>query len=311
MAVRLDVPIESLTSLAALLHPDVVEPVIEAYWHKNGNEPKVFTIDLGWKLLRVARETGCLDQAAVERLDEIRATLEQYRHSGLTEKNLKLVRLVLTEGIWSEVISLPNILMHQARHAKDHAPVKAALTAQLAVAVALLTFAPVRLSNLVAIDLGENLIKPGGLNSPYWLVFPHYDVKNRVDLNFKFDQALTELIDEYVNEFRPVLQCGSNASWLFPGEAGEPKTANMFSTQVTERIQKTIGLRITVHQFRHAAAAFYLKHHPGDYETVRRFLGHRNIQTTINFYCGLQTMQATEEFGKIVRQQIKFDPETV
>jgi len=111
----------------------------------------------------------------------------------LTEKNLKLVRLVLTEGIWSEVISLPNVLMHQARHAKDHAPVKAALTAQLAAAVAILTFAPVRLSNLVAIDLGENLIKPGGLNSPYWLVFPHYDVKNRVDLNFQFDEALTEL----------------------------------------------------------------------------------------------------------------------
>jgi hypothetical protein len=42
---------------------------------------------------------------------------------------------------------------------------------------------------------------------------------------------------------------------------------------------------------------------------VRRFLGHRNIQTTINFYCGLQTMQATEEFGKIIRRQIKFDPE--
>jgi hypothetical protein len=35
----------------------------------------------------------------------------------------------------------------------------------------------------------------------------------------------------------------------------------------------------------------------------------RNIQTTINFYCGLQTMQATEEFGKIVCRQIKFDPE--
>jgi integrase len=311
MAVRLDVPIESLTSLAALLHPDVVEPVIEGYWHKNGNEPKVFTIDLGWKLLRIARETGCLDQAAVERLDEIRATLEHYRHSGLTEKNLKLVRLVLTEGIWSEVISLPNMLMHQARHAKDHAPVKAALTAQLAIAVAILTFAPVRLSNLVAIDLGENLIKPGGLNSPHWLVFPHYDVKNRVDLNFKFDEALTQLIDEYVNEFRPVLLRRSNASWLFPGVAGEHKTANMFSTQITERIEKATGVRITVHQFRHAAAAFYLQHHPGDYETVRRFLGHRNIQTTINFYCGLQTMQATEEFGKIVRQHIKFDPETV
>jgi integrase len=309
MAARQSVPIERLTSLAALLHPDVVEPVIEGYWHKNGNEPKVFTIDLGWKLLRIARETGCLDQAAVERLDEIRATLEHYRHSGLTEKNLKLVRLVLTEGIWSEVVSLPNILMHQARYAKDHAPLKAALTAQLAVAVAILTFAPIRLSNLVAIELGQNLIKPGGLNSPYWLVFANYDVKNRVDLNFKFDEALTELIDEYVHEFRPVLLRRSNATWLFPGEAGEPKTAIMFSTQITERIEKATGVRITVHQFRHAAAAFYLQHHPGDYENVRRFLGHRNIQTTINFYCGLQTMQATEELGKIVRQQIKFEPE--
>jgi hypothetical protein len=53
--------------------------------------------------------------------------------------------------------------MRQARSAKDHAPTKAALTAQLAVAIAILTFAPVRLSNLVRIELGENLIKPGGL----------------------------------------------------------------------------------------------------------------------------------------------------
>jgi integrase len=61
-------------------------------------------------------------------------------------------------------------------------------------------------------------------------------------------------------------------------------------------------------QFRHAAAAIYLKHRPGDYETVRRLLGHRDIQTTIRFYCGLETMQATEQFGKLIRQQIKFDP---
>ena len=49
MAVRLGVPIESLTSLAALLQPDVVELVIDAYWQKNGEKPKRATIDLGWK----------------------------------------------------------------------------------------------------------------------------------------------------------------------------------------------------------------------------------------------------------------------
>ena len=77
----------------------MVERVIEAYWQKNGKEPKVFTIDLGWKLLRIARETGGLDQPALERLDEIRAALEDYRRSGLSQKNLQLVRQVLTEGI--------------------------------------------------------------------------------------------------------------------------------------------------------------------------------------------------------------------
>jgi integrase len=307
MAVRLGVPINSLTSLAALLHPDVVERVIEGYWQKNGNEPKVFTIDLGWKLLRIARETGCLEQAAIERLDDIRAVLEDYRRSGLTQKNLQLVRQVLTEGIWTEVVLLPSVLMRQARWAKDHAPIKAAVTAQLAAAIAILTFAPVRISNLVDIELDKNLTKPGGLITPYWLVFPDYDVKNRVDLNFQFDQTLTDLIDEYVHEFRPALLRGANCAWLFPGEGGDPKTRRTLGPQMTARIKKAVGLRITPHQFRHAAAAIYLKHRPGDYETVRRLLGHRNIQTTVSFYCGLQTTQATQEFGKIIRQRIKFD----
>ena len=107
MAVRLSVPIETLTSLAALLHPDVVERVIDGYWRKNGDEPNIFTIDLGWRLLAIARETGGLDQTAIERLEEIKATLEDYRRSGLTPKNLRLVRQVLTEGVWAEVVSLP------------------------------------------------------------------------------------------------------------------------------------------------------------------------------------------------------------
>lgn len=307
---RLGVPIESLTSLAALLHPDVVEKAIDAYWKKNGAEPNTGTIDLGKKVLRMARETGCLDKAALERLDDMRAALEQHRREGLTPKNLQLIRQVLTDGVWSEVVSLPNVLMQQARLAKDHAPIKAAVSAQLAVAIGIETFAPIRLRNLIRTELAKNLIKPGGLNTPYWLVFPHYDVKNRVDLNFRFDQKLTDLIDEYVHEFRPVLLRGSNSSWLFPGENGEPKNGLLFSKQITVRIQKAIGLRMTVHQFRHAAAAVYLKHHPGDYETVRRLLGHRDDQTTIKFYCGLETIAATEEFGKLIRKHIKFEPQS-
>ena len=131
-----------------------------------------------------------------------------------------------------------------------------------------------------------------------------------MNLNFKFDQPLTDLIDEYVHEFRPTLLRGTNSSWLFPGENGEPRNKLQFSKQITERIQKATGLRITSTNFATLRQRFYLKHHPGNYETVRQFLGHRDIQTTIRFYCGLETMQATEEFGKLIREQIKFEPES-
>ena len=299
MAVRIGIPIESLTSIRQLVEPATATRLLDAYWRKDGEEPKVFTIDLAARFLTLARAAG-FDEAALAELDDMRAALEEFRRAELTPKNLKLVRQVLTDGIWSEVLNLPATLMNQARGLRDYAPVKAAVTAQLTVAIAILTVAPVRLGNLTRIRLGENLIKPGGLDAPYWLVFPHYDVKNQVDLNFQFDEYLTALIDEYLHHFRPVLLRGANEPWLFPGENGRFKGLATLGDQISQRVYKSTGLQITAHQFRHAAAAFYLKHHPGDYETVRRILGHRNLQTTINFYCGLETTQATEKFGKLI-----------
>jgi integrase len=310
-AARLGISIGDLASLAALINPVIVERVLDDQWKKDGDEPKTYTIDLAKKLLSVAQFLACFDKAALDQLDDIRANLEQYRHGGLTPKNLQLIRQVLNDDVWGRVVNCPKALMQRARSLKERAPLKAAITAQIAVATAIETVAPVRASNLAAIRLDVNLIKPGGPRTPYWLVFPNYDVKNRVDLDFPLDEYLTELIDEYVHDFRPDLVRGRNDNALFPGKSGGSKNAHLFGIQITDRIKKATGLRITIHQFRHAAAAIYLKHRPGEYETVRRLLGHRNIRTTVNFYCGLETIHATRLFGDIVRQHLTFEPKTV
>ena len=44
-----------------------------------------------------------------------------------------------------------------------------------------------------------------------------------------------------------------------------------------------------------------LQHDPGNYEWVRRVLGHRNIQTTINFYIGLETTQRASAWADRAR----------
>jgi integrase len=305
-AVKVRIPISDLISLAALVNPNVVEQVIEAYWKEDGDEPQIYTIELASKVLSLARRAG-LNPVAIERLEDIRANLEEYRRCGLTDKNLAVVRKVMTPGVWASVVNLPDQLMRTARAKLPYAPIKAALTAQIAVAIAILSYAPIRLGNLVAIKIDENLIKPSGPGSPFWLVFPHYDVKNRVRLEFTLDDDVTAMIDEYVHHYRPHLMRGTNSDCLFPGTCGFPKTASMFSGQISDRVEDATGLRLTVHQFRHAAAAIYLSYHPGAYEVVKRLLGHRNIQTTINFYVGLETNQANQEFGKIIRQKIRFE----
>jgi len=303
MAVRTGVAIGDLNSLSALLSPDVVEKVLDAYWAKNGETPKAFTIDLACRFVAIARETKCINDAACERLDQMRRDLEDQRRGGLTDKNTALIRQVLTPGVWGRVVKLPQDLMSTAR-SQQSAPLRATITAQLAVAIAILTWAPVRLANLTAIRLGINLIKPDGPGSSYWLVFPDYDVKNRVKLEYPLDQHLTRLIDEYVHNFRPTLLRGRNDDWLFPGQRGGAKASILFSGQITNRIYQATGLRITVHQFRHAAGALILQSRPGEYELVRQLLGHRNVQTTINAYIGLENIHASEIFSKIVRQHL-------
>jgi hypothetical protein len=306
MAVKLGIPLASLTSLSAMIRPDVAEKVLDGYWRKDGEVPTTYTINLSCRFVALAHSVGGLDEAALRQLGDLRFALEQHREDGMTPKNLALIRCVLTDEVWSRVTKLPEQLLRQARLEQRHAPVRAAVLAQIAVAVAILTVAPVRLGNLASIRLGENLIKPGGPQSNYFLTFNKYDVKNRVPLQFKLDETVTTIINEYVHDFRPDLMRGSNADWLFPGEAGEHKEKISFSSQIVDRVEKSTGLRITVHQFRHAAGALILKHRPGEYELVRRLLGHKSVQTTIKFYLELETTQASEIFTDIVRNRLEF-----
>jgi integrase len=300
MAVKTGVPIDKLDSLSALIAPEVAEKILDAYWKNNGEHPKLFTIDLAGRFLSIAKETKCLSDVDCERLDEMRRDLDDRRQEGLTDKNIAFLRQVLSPGVWSRIVRLPFAMMAEARQHR-HAPVRAAVIAQVAVAIGIERVAPVRIANLTSIRLDTNLIKPGGPNSNYWLTFPDHDVKNRVKLNYPLPPDVTELIDEYVHDFRPALLKDRNEDFFFPGRHNGAKDKVSFSGQITKRIYKATGLRMTVHQFRHAAGALILKHRPGEYELVRQLLGHRNVQTTINSYIGFETIQASEIFGKIVQ----------
>jgi integrase len=287
-----------------MLRPEVVNIIIDAYWQKEGDVPASYTINLACRFEAIARQMACLTAAELKELADLRYAMEQHREEGMTEKNLAVVRAVLTPGVWGRVAKLPEQLMQQARKMHKSAPVRAAILAQIAVAVAILLVAPVRLGNLAAIRLDVNLIKPGGPDGDYWLRFPKFDVKNKQALQFVLKGRLTKLIDEYVIDFRPALMKGKNHDWLFPGRSTNHKEKIGFSTQIVDQVEKATGMRITVHQYRHAAAAMILKQRPGEYELVRQLLGHQSVETTKRFYLDLETTAASEMYTEMVYRQL-------
>src|SRR5262249_32673991 len=133
-----------------------------------------------------------------------------------------------------------------------------------------------------------------------YLTFEAYDVKNDVALDFELDALTTEFIDRYVYKHRPHLMRGRNHNGLFPGNGESCKDPGTFGLQITERLQKRLGVHLTPHQFRHCAAALLLEHHPGNFELVKQVLGHKSLATTMAFYVGLETIGATRFFAAIV-----------
>jgi integrase len=305
MAIKAGVPIESLSYLGAMLQPEVANKIIDAYGQADGEVPSAYTINLAGRFEAVARQMHCLTQQELDQLGDLRYALEQHREQGMTEKNLAVVRAVLTPGVWERFARLPAELFKQARAMRKTAPVRAALLAQTAVALGILLIAPIRLGNLTAIRLDLNLIKPGGPGTDYWLRFPKYEVKNKRTLQFRLDSHLTNLIEEYVFDFRPFLMKGNNDDWLFPGRSTNHKEKIGFSTQIVDQVTKATGIRVTVHQYRHAAAAIILKHRPGEYELVRQALGHNSVETTKRFYIDLETTAANEIYTEIIRKKLQ------
>jgi hypothetical protein len=148
VAVKVGIPIEKLDSLRSMLKPKVAEKILDAYWQKNGEKPKIYTIDLARRFVAIAKETKCLSEKECEQLWGIWNRLNLERpEEGLTEKNVAFLRKVLTPGVWGRVVKLPFTMMEEARRRHRHQPIRAAVTAQLAVAIAIEAVAPVRLES--------------------------------------------------------------------------------------------------------------------------------------------------------------------
>jgi len=88
--------------------------------------------------------------------------------------------------------------------------------------------------------------------------------------------------------------------YLFPSRGLKHRAGPQLGELISHRVWKRLGIRNNLHLFSHLAAKLYLQENPGRYGVVQKLLGHRNIATTIKFYCGTEHRAALKHFDEHV-----------
>ncbi|MBV1800660.1 tyrosine recombinase XerC [Siccirubricoccus sp. G192] len=213
---------------------------------------------------------------------------------GMTETNRDRLRALNNPEKVRALLNLPRKLLDLAGCTRQ--PWRAALLAQDALAIELLLMAPLRISNLVGLDIERHLDRRSGA---LHLVIRGYEVKNGDPLDYPLPLESTALLDRYLKDFRKRLAPkGSTA--LFPGRDGSSKDRHSFGQRISRTVRTHTGLEVHPHLFRHIGAKLFLDANPGGYEVVRRVLGHRSMQTTRDFYTGLESPAAVRHFDRTI-----------
>jgi integrase len=230
---------------------------------------------------------------------------------GLSDKNQIAMAQFDDPRLVESFVSLPPRLWDKAEAISKSASApritkKAQLLAQAAVAIEILMFAPMRLTNLQCLRLDEHISWQA---ERMRINIPSNQVKNDQALDFLLPASVSKRIKTYINKWRMHFTSGHNPH-LFPGRNGKPKDGTCLRRQIEQTLWNEAGIRLTPHQFRHAAAKILLDAKPGHYEIIRKILGHKSLSTTYSHYAGAETQAAINLYDDVIiqhRQRKAFD----
>ena len=296
--VRQGVPAEELTGLRALFTPERVKLALTFFLERNGGETSTQARLMAELSVTVAKHRLKLDDEEVREIKGWAKRLHRPQKD-LTRKNKERLRQFRNRKVLRALYTLPErILARESRKPPDS---RSALRVQMALAIAILTVAPMRIGNLRSLDRDRHFVHAFSDKDPVLQIgIDARDVKNGVDLFFAVSDHVKDLLEIYMTEYQPLLANGHPSTLLFPGRSGAPKAANTLRRNICGMIWRELGLHVHTHMFRHLAAHVFLKRHPGHYEEVRRILHHKNIQTTLNSYAGLEADAALARYDEIV-----------
>jgi len=207
----------------------------------------------------------------------------------------KYDRLILAEVL----VEAGLVLMTEADAATHRTPLQCAAQYRNGLMVALLACGPVRLKNFATLTLGASLLQ---VENNWWIVLGATETKEGRPDERRIPEFLAVCMERYLSHYRPVLgrsETPSKAFWLSSND-GKPMDYSGVERIVTATTAATVGVPVSPHLFRMAAATTAAIHARTMPHLASALLDHRDPVTTQQHYNRASSLSAGSEYLKIV-----------
>lgn len=275
-AVFSGMPIASLTSFAQLVEPQAFTTTAQYLLDRQEGRLTEALHGLVGGMLAVARHHVGVGEEQYDRLREIHAALDP-DEEGFRETTRRRLEQFDDDRNIARLLHLPAYLLRLA-HAPKAPCRQRVLLAQMAVAIEILSVAPLRVGNLAGLNLNEHfrrVVADG--EEQLILTVPRSDVKNRQDTTYRIAGDSLTTIDAALALYE------QRQGHLFPGRCGAKRRSSL-SEQIKKAIRRYARFDVNAHLFRALAGLHHLRRHPGAFEDIRVMLHDRDSQTVRDHY---------------------------
>ena len=287
----------AIRSLADLVTPVNFKRILRLRVEMVDGAQNSFNHSLAIALTLIARDWVKVDGPVYAELKRILSKVP-VPLKGLTNKNKRFLRQFDDLNALQCLVQLPERLWAEVK--RERRPTYRTLAkAHAALAIGILIYMPIRLQNLLTLEFETHLFIRTGREAKSTLELSDGEVKNDMDLAFEIPPHVVKMLVEYRERIAPKI-IGERPARLFSNVHGTPKAEKALGVLITNYARRRAGIILTPHQFRHLSAKVLLDHQPGGFETVRQLLGHKNLQTTVFSYAGIDSRRAGRHHHRLI-----------
>ena len=174
--------------------------------------------------------------------------------------------------------------------------------------IALLALRPLRVKNLLAIEIGQHLRQSGGRPT---LHFTASETKNGRSLDAVWPESLQPALTHYLQKVRPRLIAAKApidpahpsrplGAKLWVAQGGTPLTAGGLYKALGRHTRRRFGHAINAHLFRDCVASTMANQDPNRCRYAAQLLGHRNLYSTEQSYIHADSQIALHQHHDLI-----------